>query len=114
MLNLNYEFRRGIFFLRLIGELNEKTYLEQIPIIERLLTINGFKYIVINTNYLKKINLHGINCFFDLCNLSKKNSINLVICDKNNFFTNLLHNNIPNIKEELEVLQKERKWILQK
>lgn len=104
MLNLNYEFRKGIFFLRLLGELTQKTYSTQLSTIEELLTINNFKYIVINTNYLDKIDFSGINCFFELCNISKQNSTSLVICDKSKLFTKLLHYKIPNIKEELEVL----------
>lgn len=104
MLTLNYEFQKGIFFLRLIGELNEASYLTQQHIIEELLTIIRFKYIVININYLHKINLSGINCFSKICYISQKNNDNLIICDKSNFLTKLIRKNIPNIKNEQEVL----------
>lgn len=104
MLTLNYEFRKGIFFLRLIGELNETSYLTQQHIIEKLLTIIRFKYIVININYLHKINLSGLNYFSKICYISQKNNDNLIICDKNKFLTKLLHKNIPSIKNEQEVL----------
>jgi len=104
MLSLNYEFRKGIFFLRLIGELNKDNYLEHQELLEEILTINKFKYIVINTNYLNKIDLSGINYLLKICALSQENNDNLVLCDKSNIFTKLFNNNIPNIKDELEVL----------
>lgn len=104
MLTLNYEFRKGIFFLRLIGELNETSYLTHQHLIERILTMIKFKYIVININYLHKINLTGLNYFSQLCYISQINNDNLIICDKNKILTKLLHQNIPNIKDEQEVL----------
>jgi len=104
MLNISYEYRKGIFFLRLIGELNQKSYLEQQSLIEEILTINKFKYIVINTNYLRKIDIIGINYLIKLCDISKRNNEKLVICDKNKTFSKLINYNIPNIKDELEVL----------
>jgi len=104
MLNLNYEFRKGIFFLRLIGELNQENYLTQEKIIEDILTINKFKYIVINTNYIEKIDLPGINYFLKICTISQENNDHLVICDKSDIFIKLLNYHIPCIKDELEIL----------
>lgn len=104
MLSLNYEFRKGIFFIRIIGELNEKNYLEKEYIIENILLINKFKYIVINTNYLEKIDLSGINYLLKICTISQLNNSNLIICDKNNIFSKLLNYNIPSIKDEIEIL----------
>ena len=104
MLSLNYEFRKGIFFLRLIGNLNKETYLIHQPIIEELLITIKFKYIVINTNYINNIDLFGLSYFFKLCYLSQQNNSNLIICDKNKFFAKLLHYNIPRIKDEQEIL----------
>jgi len=104
MLSLNYEFRKGIFFLRLIGNLNKENYMIHQPIIEKLLITSKFKYIVINTNYLHNIDLSGLNCLYKLCHLSQQNDSNLIICDKNKFFTKLLHYNIPSIKDEQEIL----------
>ena len=104
MFSIDYEYRKGIFFLRLIGELNKENYLANQIKLEELLTINKFKYIVINTNYLQKVDLPGLNYFIKICVLSQTNNDRLVICDKSKIFAKLFNQNIPNIKDELEVL----------
>lgn len=104
MLNINFEFRKGIFFLRLIGELNKESYKSKENEIKELITENKFKYIVINTNNLKKIDLDGINSILEICQMTKTLESNIVICDKFNILKRLLNNNFPNIKEEIEVL----------
>ena len=104
MLKINFEFRKGIFFLRLIGDLDKKSYKDLESEINNLLINNKFKYIVINTNYLKTIDLDGLNYITKICYMTRKNDSNLVICDKFNILCRLLNNNIPNIKNELEVL----------
>lgn len=104
MLQVNYEFRKGIFFLRLIGELKQNCYQEEEQLINDLLKINKFKYIVINTNYLEKIDIEGINYILKICYLTKKWGSNLVLCDKSRILKKLFNYNIPNIDSELEVL----------
>lgn len=102
MLKINFEFRKGIFFIRLIGNLNNNNYKKDE--LKNLILENKFKYVVINTNYLKKIDLDGLNYLLEIFYLTTKNKSNLVICDKNDIFKKLLNNNIPSIKEEIEVL----------
>ena len=104
MLNINYEFRKGIFFLRLFGNLNKETYKDKEIEIKDLIVNNKFKYIVVNTNSIKSIDLYGINYILEICNLSLENQGKLIICDKSNIIRKLLNNNFPNIKDELEVL----------
>ena len=104
MLKISFEFRKGIFFFRLIGDLNKSSYKDRENEITNLLIENKFKYIVINTNYLKKIDWDGLNYITKICYMTKKNKSNLVICDRYNIFNRLLNNNIPNIKNELDVL----------
>jgi len=104
MLNINFEFRKGIFFLRLSGSLNKETYQQKEQEIKQLIIQNKFKYIVINTNNLNNIDLDGLNCIIKLCHITEENQSNLVICDKSNIFKRLLNNNFPNINDELEVL----------
>lgn len=104
MLKINFEFRKGIFFIRLIGELNKKTSKQIIDELNNLIINNRFTYVVINTNYLKTIDLTGINYLANVCLVAKSSKSNLVICDKSNVFKTLLNNNVPNIKDELEVL----------
>ena len=104
MLKISFEFRKGIFFLRLIGDLDRKSYLANENEINELLNNNKFKYVVINMNYIKKIDFDGLNYMTKIYYMTKENESNLVICDKFNIFSRLLNNNVPNIKNELEVL----------
>lgn len=104
MLRINFEFRKGIFFIRLIGNLNNQNYKKKDKILKKLIIENRFKYIVININYLDTVDLDGLNYLLEIFYITKNSESNLVICDKNSIFKRLLNNNIPSIKEELEVL----------
>ena len=104
MLKISFEFRKGIFFIRLFGDLNKESYEEKEAEIRELITENKFKYIVINTNHLKTIDLDGLNYITKIYYMTKENESNLVICDKFKIFKILLNNNVPNIEDELEVL----------
>ena len=104
MLEISFEFRKGIFFLRLIGDLDKSSYKDREKEIINLLIENKFKYIVINTNYLKRIDLDGLNYITKICYMTKANESNLVICDRYDILGRLLNNNVPSIKNELEVL----------
>lgn len=104
MLNINYEFRKGIFFLRLIGDLNKNNYLKEENTINEIIRINKFKYIVLNTNYLEKVDINGLNYILKICNITKETNSSIVICDKSKIINKLFNYNIPNIESELEVL----------
>ena len=104
MLNISFEFRKGIFFIRLLGDLNNKNYKHKETLLKNLIIENNFKYIVINTNYLNKVDLDGLNYLIKIFDMTKMNDSNLIICDRNNIFERLLNNSIPNIKEEIDVL----------
>lgn len=104
MLKINFEFRKGIFFIRLIGNLNNENYKQEDIELKKLILENRFKYVVINTNYLEKVDLDGLNYLLEIFYITKENESNLVICDKSSIFKRLLNDNIPSIKEEIEVL----------
>ena len=104
MLKINFEFRKGIFFIRLIGDLKNKNYLGKEKTLKRLIIENEFKYIVINNNYLKKIDIDGLNYLLEIFYITTMNETNLIICDRTNIFKRLLNERIPSIKEETEVL----------
>ena len=104
MLEINFEFRKGIFFIRLIGDLKNKNYKQTENNLKKLITENNFKYVVINTNYLEKVDLDGLNYLLELFYITRLNDSNLVICDKNSIFKRILKNTIPSIKDEIEVL----------
>ncbi len=104
MLRISFEFRKGIFFIRLIGDLNKESYRDTLDEINELISVNKFKYIVINTNYLEKIDLIGLNCISEIVYITKENNSNLIFCDKANIITRLISSNVPSIANELEVL----------
>ena len=104
MLEINFEFRKGIFFIRLIGNLNNQNYKQEDQNLKDLITENNFKYVVINTNYLEKVDLDGLNYLLEIFYITRLNKSNLVICDKNSIFKRWLNNNSPSIKDEIEVL----------
>jgi anti-anti-sigma regulatory factor len=104
MLEISFEFRKGIFFIRLIGDLSNQNYIHEDESLKELITSNKFKYIVINTNYLEQVDLDGLNYLLEIFYITKLNDSNLVICDKNSIFKRLLNNKIPSIKDEIEVL----------
>lgn len=104
MLKINFEFRKGIFFIRLIGDMNSKTSKTKGKEIKKILTENKFKYVVINVNSLRTIDNEGINYISDIYNMTKQNKSNLVLCDKFKLLNKLIKNNIPSIDDELEVL----------
>lgn len=102
MLKINYEFRKGIFFIRLIGDLDKKNYYKQEKYLYNLINYNGFKNIVLNTNMVRNVDLYGINyiaCFYDIL---KENNQNLILCDKTNLWKDIFGNSIGNISSELE------------
>lgn len=103
MININYEFRKGIFFIRLIGEINKRNNKQITKELTELISKNAFKYIVINTNYIDKIDLDGLNSIIEICYITD-NIANLVVCDKSNIIRRLIKSNIQNINDEIEVL----------
>ena len=104
MLKINFEFRKGIFFIRLIGNMNKHTFKPKEKEIKALLIQNNFKYIVLNVNYLKKIDNDSLNYFSKIYKITKKNKSNLVLCDKFQILNKLMKVNLPSIADELEVL----------
>lgn len=104
MLTISFEFRKGIFFIRLIGDLNKDSYKQNELELKNLIINNNFKYIVINTNYLNTIDFDGLNCITKIYYLIKENKSNLIICDRFKLIKTLLNSNVPSIENELEVL----------
>ena len=86
MLKIIFEFRKGIFFIRLIGNLNNQNYEKEDLKLKRIILENKFKYVVINTNYLEQVDLDGLNYLLEIFYVTKQNESNLIICDKNSIF----------------------------
>lgn len=104
MLKINFEFRKGIFFIRLFGDLTKESYSTNDKFLTSLITENKFKYIVINTNYLNKIDLDGLNYLTKIFYITKENNSSIIFCDKMKIIKTLLNYNVPSIEEEIEVL----------
>ena len=80
MLKISFEFRKGIFFIRLIGNLNNKNYKTKETLLKNLIIENNFKYIVINT-------INSSIKFFNLISSTIKSKSNITSFFINNFFT---------------------------
>lgn len=74
MLEINMEFRKGILFIRLIGELTKKTYQKLNDEVTIMIKENGIRNIVFNIEKLNKIDMKGISFLYynyELCNYNK-------------------------------------------
>ena len=103
MLKINYEFRKGIFFIRLIGDLDKNNYYKQENFLEELISYNGFKQVVINTDLLRNVDIYGINYLINFNKILRSKNTKLVLCDKTNIWRTLFGNQIQHINNELEV-----------
>ena len=101
MPNISFEFRKGIFFIRFIGDLTSS---KQNDNLLELINENKFKYVVVNTNYIKNIDLSGLNYLTKIYYITKESNCNLILCDKSKIIKELFNNNIPSIENEIEVL----------
>lgn len=88
MLEINKEFRRGILFLRLNGELDRKANYNLDYNLKTLVDDIGIKYLVLNTEELTFIDIYGIRTIINISKKLSNNSGKLIICG----------NNIPNFK----------------
>lgn len=104
MLKMNTEFRKGVLFIRLIGNLTKDNYLKKEKEVTSLRENIGLKYIVINLDEITSVDL---NCLNDLINYYqdiKNNNEILFICEQKKVLsTKLLKNQIPSINKEIEV-----------
>ena len=83
MLEIITEFRKGIFFVRLGGELTKNNYLLLRNEVSNLVKDNQIRNIVFNLENLNKIDIKGINELYYNFELSKKNKGFSLICGVN-------------------------------
>ncbi len=103
MLKMNYEFRRGILFIRLSGTWNDNTSPSIRTSIQDLINYGGIRNIVFNIDGINTIDLNGISFIVNYYHLIKANDGQFLICDKDkNLSMNILGNLIPNINYETE------------
>ncbi len=100
MLKMNYEFRKGVLFIRLYGSLNHKNISKISKSIKNLIDDFGLKFIVFNLDSLKYIDKDGINLILKYHTMINNQNGKLIICDKNKHFNQ--NKIIPNITYEID------------
>ena len=96
MLKINMEFRKGILFIRLKGDLNKETI--------RGIIDKDFKYIVLNIDNMYSIDSYSINYLNKLYQFINSTSGKMIICDKFNISRRLL-SDIPKIDNEFDAFK---------
>ena len=95
MLKINTEFRKGIMFIRIKGNLNKNNI--------NNIECEDFKYVVFNLDNLLSIDSYAINYIINYNNEILKNNGKLIICESNNNLgNNLFKNKIPIIDNEIK------------
>ena len=90
MLNVGTEFRKGIFFVRLKGDLNKNTVYKLNKRVTNIVKKNGIRNIVFNFSNLKSIDTKGINSIFYNYELVKVNDGRSLFCGNNDNIRNKL------------------------
>ena len=83
MLNVGTEFRKGILFVRLRGELTKDTIGKLNKRVTKIVKDNGIRNIVFNFSNLKSIDIKGINAIFYNYELCKNNQGRSLMCGNN-------------------------------
>ena len=83
MLNVGTEFRKGILFVRLKGDLNKDTIYKLNKKVTNIVKDSGIRNVVFNLEKLKSIDIKGINSIFYNYELCKKNNGRSLLCGNN-------------------------------
>lgn len=95
MLNVNYEYKKGVLFVRLEGSLDSRNIYLLVDSIKRIIKIGGIKFIVLNVENVYALNDSYIRYLIDdikdsnvyLCGYSSKNySSNILLNSESNVF----------------------------
>ena len=98
MLNTNIEFRKGVLFIRLDGELNKFT-MNELDKTYNLIVDNQVRNIVFNINEVEKVDKFGMNKLFNIYKRINNNSNCYFIKNK------LLNKNIKVFDNELKAME---------
>ncbi len=111
MLEIGLEFRKGILFVRLSGELSKHTtHILQSEVTEMILQ-NGIQNVVFNMEQLKSIDMKGMSSLLYHYEICKNRKGNCYICNISNEWIylklkkNRILNYIHEMDSELTVLQ---------
>jgi stage II sporulation protein AA (anti-sigma F factor antagonist) len=83
MLDIIFEFRRGILFVRMNGVLSKNTYLKYKDEVLFMIKENGIRNVVLNLENVNEIDLKGINALFYTYELVRDNNGYLMISNIN-------------------------------
>lgn len=84
LLIIETEFRKGVLFIRLKGELTKDTVSKLNDEVTLLIKDNGIRNVVFNINELSVIDLKGINCLLYVYEVITKNKGKGLVCGMNN------------------------------
>lgn len=112
MYNIDMEFVKGIFVVRLSGNFNKRacTILEED--LNQLITTNGIKFLLINLNDISSIDNKVVEIIFEnYVKLLKKNG-KLIICGINKLFENnqIITKNLLQVTKEQDVFDYVQVW----
>lgn len=93
MLKTTMEFRKGILFIRIKGDLNKST-------VKNIIDLD-FKYIVLNVDDMYSIDGYSINYLNKLCKKMETEEGKIIICDKFNISRKLLKE-VPKVASEYD------------
>ena len=110
MLTVGTEFRKGIFFVRLKGDLNKNTIYKLEKRVTNVVKKNGIRNIVFNFTNLKSIDIKGINSIFYNYEIIKENKGKSLLCGNNDRIrkklkTSRLINYVYEISDELTAIK---------
>ncbi len=100
MLKINMEYRKGVLFARLKGELTRFTYENLIKYFLSLINDKGIKYLVFNLDNINLIDKVGKDALKTIINETKRNSGKGIICNTKVLFDD----SIKVVKNELIAL----------
>lgn len=95
MLDINFENRKGILFVRLGGVLNKNTVSKLQNEITDMIKDNGIRNVVFNLSELKSIDMRGINNLLYDYELCRNNKGKTLVCGINN---SVVRNRIDNTR----------------
>ncbi len=79
MLNIEIEYKKGILFVRLMGEINNKT-IKNLDVIDNMIKKAGIKYLLINLEKVSIISSNQIDIMIDRYKKLIGNDGKLLIC----------------------------------
>ena len=98
MFYVSTEFRRGVFFVRVRGRIDNEGYLDDI---DRIIDSIGIKFVVLNIDHVHDLSIDSIKCINDYNDKLLKKKCFLYLCDSNKNRERVFWL-IPKINSEIE------------